>query len=94
MSRAQEWSYPSGVFIYWDGPTAVIHERDCSHKDTQFENMDSVRSLLVSSRGIARAVVEHWGKMSIGASIADQVRSSNKGVLATECWPALLTDVY
>ena len=53
--------YPSGVFIYWDGPIAVIHERDCTHKDTQFENIDSVRSLLVSSRGIARAVIEHLG---------------------------------
>ena len=53
--------FPSGVFIIWDGPTAVIHERDCSHKDTQFENTGGVRSLLVSSRGVARAVIEHLG---------------------------------
>ena len=54
--------YPSGVFLLWDGTTAVIHERDCSHKDTQFENIASVRSLLVNSRKVAGAVVEHLGK--------------------------------
>ncbi len=53
--------YPSGVFICWDGPKAIIHERDCSHEDTQFENSGGVRWLLVSSRGIARAVIEHLG---------------------------------
>ena len=54
--------YPSAVFILWDRPTAVVHEQDCSHKDTLFENIGGVRSLLVSSRGIARAVIEHLGK--------------------------------
>ncbi len=54
--------YPSAVFIILNGSTATIHELDCSHKDTQFQNVEGGRWLRVSSRGVARAVIEHLGK--------------------------------
>ncbi len=55
--------YPSAVYIIFnDGPTATIHERDCSHKDTQFQSVDGGRWLRVSSLEVARAVIEQLGK--------------------------------
>ena len=54
--------YPSAVFIILNGPTATIHELDCSHKDTHFQSVEGGRWLRVSSRAVARAVVEHLGK--------------------------------
>ena len=55
--------YPSGVIIVFnDGPTATIHERDCSHADEDFRGLDGGRTLLVTSRELARGVVKHLGK--------------------------------
>ena len=55
--------YPSAVYIIFnDGPTATIHERDCSHKDIQFQSVDGGRWLRVSSLEVARAVIEQLGK--------------------------------
>ena len=34
---AEAAMYPSAVFIILNEPTATIHERDCSHHDTQFQ---------------------------------------------------------
>ena len=59
---AEAAMYPSAVSIILDEATATIHERDCGHHDTQFQNIDGARSLLVSSRGVARAVIDHLGK--------------------------------
>ena len=55
--------YPSGVSIVFnDGPTATIHERDCSHANEDFRGLDGGRILIVTSREIARRVLEHLGK--------------------------------
>ena len=55
--------YPSGVSIVFnDGPTATIHERDCSHANEDFRSLDGGRVLVVTSRELARGVLEHLGK--------------------------------
>ena len=55
--------YPSGVSIVFnDGPTAMIHERDCSHANEDFRGLDGARALSVTSRGLAREVLQHLGK--------------------------------
>ena len=55
--------YPSGVSIVFnDGPTAIIHERDCSHANDDFRGLDGARALSVTSRGLAREVLQHLGK--------------------------------
>ena len=55
--------YPSGVnIVFNDGPTATIHERDCSHANDDFRGLDGGRALLVTSRELARGVLEHLGK--------------------------------
>ena len=55
--------YPSAVgIVFNDGPTATIHELDCSHKDTQFQSVDGGRWLRVSSLKVAHAVIEQLGK--------------------------------
>ena len=59
---AEAAMYPSAVFIILDETTATIHELDCSHKDTQFQNVDGGRWLRVSSTGVAIGVIGHLGK--------------------------------
>ena len=55
--------YPSGVTIVFnDGPTATIHERDCSHADEDYRGLDGGRALLVTSRELAREALKHLGK--------------------------------
>ena len=55
--------YPSGVIIVFnDGPTATIHELDCSHADEDFRGLDGGRTLLVTSRKLARGTLKHLGK--------------------------------
>ena len=55
--------YPSGVIIVFnDGPTATIHERDCSHADEDFRGLDGGRALVVTSRKLARGALKHLGK--------------------------------
>ena len=55
--------YPSGVSIVFnDGPTATVHERDCSHANDDFRGLDGGRILIVTSRELARGVLEHLGK--------------------------------
>ena len=55
--------YPSGVIIVFnDGPTATIHERDCSHADDDFRGLDGGRGLLVTSRELAREALKHLEK--------------------------------
>ncbi|MDE0011790.1 MAG: hypothetical protein OXU36_11620 [Candidatus Poribacteria bacterium] len=55
--------YPSGVSIVFnDGPTATIHERDCSYADKDFRSLDGGCLLVVTSRELARGVLEHLGK--------------------------------
>ena len=55
--------YPSGVSIVFnDGPTATIHERDCSHANDDSRGLDGGRVLVVTSRELARGVLEHLGK--------------------------------
>ena len=55
--------YPSGVSIVFnDGPTARIHERDCSHANEDFRGLDGGRVLVVTSREVARGVLEHLEK--------------------------------
>ena len=55
--------YPSGVSILFnDGPTATIHERDCSHANDDFRGLDGGRVLVVTSRELARGVLESLGK--------------------------------
>ena len=55
--------YPSGVSIVFnDGPTATIHERDCSHANDDFRGLDGGRVLVVTSRELARGVLESLGK--------------------------------
>ena len=56
--------YPSGVIIVFnDGPTATIHERDCSHADEDFRGLDGGRALVVTSRELARGTLKHLGKV-------------------------------
>ena len=58
--------YPSGVSIVFnDGPTATIHERDCSHTNEDFRSLDGGRVLEVTSREIARGVLEHLEKAEL-----------------------------
>lgn len=58
--------YPSSVSIVFnDGPTATIHERDCSHANDDFRGLDGARALSVTSRGLAREVLEHLGKAEV-----------------------------
>ena len=55
--------YPSGVSIVFnDGLTAKIHERDCRYANDEFRGLDGGRLLLVTSRKLARDVLEHLGK--------------------------------
>ncbi len=55
--------YPSGVSIVFnDGPTATIHERDCSHANEDYRSLDGGRVLVVTSRELAQGVLEHLGK--------------------------------
>ena len=55
--------YPSGVSIVFnDGPTAKIHERDCRYANDEFRGLDGGRLLSVTSRKLAREVLEHLGK--------------------------------
>jgi len=55
--------YPSGVTrVFNDGPTATIHERDCSHADEDFRGLEGGRALVVTSRALARGALEHLGK--------------------------------
>ena len=55
--------YPSGVVVVFnDGPTATIHERDCSHADHDFRGLDGGRTLSLTSRELARGALEHLGK--------------------------------
>ena len=55
--------YPAGVCIVFnDGSTATIHERDCSHANEDLRSLDGGRVLVVTSRGLARAVLEHLEK--------------------------------
>ena len=56
--------YPSGLSIVFnDGPTATIHERDCcSHANDDFRGLDGGRVLVVTSRELARGVLESLGK--------------------------------
>ena len=55
--------YPSRVSIVFnDGPTATIHERDCSHANEDFRGLDGGRVLVVTSRDLARKVLEQLGK--------------------------------
>lgn len=58
--------YPFGVSIVFnDGPTAVIHERDCRHANDDFRGLDGARALSVASRGLAREVLEHLEKAEL-----------------------------
>ena len=58
--------YPSGVSIVFnDGPTATIHERDCSHPNEDFRSLDGGRVLEVTLREIARGVLEHLEKAEL-----------------------------
>ena len=55
--------YPSRVSIVFnDGPTATIHECDCSRANEEFRGLDGARVLSVTSKELARAVLEHLGK--------------------------------
>ena len=55
--------YPSRVSIVFnDGPTAKIHECDCSHANEDFRGLDGGRVLVVTSRDLARKVLEQLGK--------------------------------
>ena len=55
--------YPSGVSIVFnEGPTATIHERDCSHADEDLRGLEGGRVLTVTSRELARAVLAHLEK--------------------------------
>lgn len=55
--------YPSGVTIVFnDGPTAMIHERDCSYANEDFQSLEGGRALVVTSRELAREVLERLGK--------------------------------
>ena len=58
--------YPSAMsIVFSDGPTAVIHELDCSDKDRQFQSVDGGRWVRVVSRGVAREVIEQLGKQEV-----------------------------
>ena len=65
--------YPSWVSIVFnDGPTATTHERDCSHANEDFNNLDRGRILMMPSRELAQGVLEclsTWGRPSIDACI-------------------------
>ena len=55
--------YPSGVTIVFnDGPTATIHERDCSHAHEDSRGLDGGRALSVTSRELARGALAILGK--------------------------------
>ena len=54
--------YPSAVFIILNGPSATIHELDCSNKDTHFQNVEGARWLRVSSLEVALAAIDLLGK--------------------------------
>ena len=59
--------YPSAVLIVFsDGPTATIHELDCSDKDRQFQSIDGGHWIRVDSRETARAVIGWLGKQERG----------------------------
>ena len=63
MALPEALMYPSGVSIVFnDGPTATIHERDCSHANDNFRGLDGGRVLVVTSRELARGVLEHLEK--------------------------------
>ena len=63
MAPPEALMYPSGVnIVFNDGPTAMIHERDCSYANDQFRSLDGGRVLTVTSREMARGVLEHLGK--------------------------------
>ena len=63
MACPEALMYPSGVsIVFGDGPTATIHERDCSHANEDFRGRDGGRVLVVTSRGLAREVLEHMEK--------------------------------
>jgi len=53
---------PTAVIVVLDGPTATIHELDCSQKDFQFQNADGTSWMRLASREVARAVIEQMGK--------------------------------
>ena len=52
--------YPSSVVIVLNGPTATIHELDCSHVEAQCQ-VYGARWLRVVSMEVAYAVIEHLG---------------------------------
>ena len=54
--------YPSAVFIILNGPSATIHELDCSNKDTHFQNVEGARWLRVSSLEVALAAIDLLGE--------------------------------
>ena len=55
--------HPSRVSIMFnDEPTATIHERGCSHANDGFRGLDGGRVLVVTSRELARGVLEQLGK--------------------------------
>ncbi len=63
VALPQALMYPSGVSIVFnDGPTATIHERDCSHANEDLRGLDGGRVLTVTSRELARAVLAHLEK--------------------------------
>ena len=64
MAPINALMYPTGVSIVFnDGPTATIHERDCSYANEDFRGLDGGRVLTVASRKLARGVLEQLEKV-------------------------------
>lgn len=64
MALPEALMYPSGVSIVFnDGPTAMIHARDCSHANDDYRDLDGARALSVTSRKLAREVLKHLEKV-------------------------------
>ena len=64
MALVDALMYPTGVSIVFnDGPTATIHERDCSYANEDFRGLDGGRVLTVTSRKFARGVLEQLEKV-------------------------------
>ena len=64
MALIDALMYPTGVSIVFnDGPTATIHERDCSYANEDFRGLDGGRVLTVTSRKLARGVLEQLEKV-------------------------------
>ena len=63
MALPEALMYPSSVsIVFSDGPSATIHEGDCSQSHAQLRSLERGREMVVHSGELAREVVRHMGK--------------------------------